>query len=78
MAIQKKEENVNNFDFIQPELDYILANAHFTKDQEKVFNRLTDREGRQTIVKISMEENMSTAKVNRIIRQIKFKIFRLL
>ena len=78
MATPKKEENVNKFDFIQPELDYILANANFTNIQKKIFNRLTDRNGRQTIVQISMEENISTATVSRIIKKIKKKILRLL
>ena len=73
----KKEKKVK-FDFIQPELEYILRNANFTDIQEKVFNRLTDKKGRQSIVKISMEENISTATVSRIIKDIKKKILKLL
>ena len=70
--------NVNKFDFTQPELDYIVKNARFNEIQTKVFNRLTDIKGRQSIVQISMEENISTATVNRIIKQIKSKIIRIL
>lgn len=73
-----KEEKDVKFDFIQSELDYILENARFNEIQRKVFNRLTDIDGRQSIVKISIEENISTATVSRIIKQIKKKILRLL
>lgn len=67
-----------NYDFTQKELDYINENARFNEIQQRVFDRLTDRKGRQTIVKISMEENISTATVSRIIKQIKKKILRLI
>ena len=67
-----------NYDFTQKELDYINENARFNEIQQRVFDRLTDRKGRQTIVKISMEENISTATVSRILKQIKKKILRLL
>ena len=67
-----------NFDFTTPELEYILANARFNDIQRKVFSRLTDMDGRQSIVKISIEEHISTATTNRIIRQIKNKILRLI
>lgn len=80
MAQKKLEEKENkiNFDFTVPELEYILENARFNEIQRKVFNRLTDIDGRQSIVKISIEENISTATVSRIIKQIKKKILRLL
>ena len=80
MAAPKKEEEERkiDFDFTLPELDYILENANFTDIQTSIFNRLTDKAGRQTIVKISMEENISTATVSRIIKQIKKKIKRVL
>ena len=67
-----------NFDFTTPELEYILANARFNDIQRKVFSRLTDIDGRQSIVKISIEEHISTSTVSRIIKQIKKKILRLL
>ena len=66
------------YDFTRKELDYINENARFNEIQQKVFDRLTDRKGRQTIVKISIEENISTATVSRIIKQIKRKILRVL
>ena len=79
MATPKKEELKSvKFDFTKPEKEYILENANFTEEQEKVFTRLTDRKGRQSIIQISMEENISTATVSRIIKQIKKKIYRLL
>lgn len=73
-----EEKNAGKFDFTQPELDYILSYARFNEIQTRVFNRLTDVHGRQTIVQISMEENLSTATVSRIIKQIKSKIIRVL
>ena len=78
MQQKPEEENVNRFDFTQPELDYIVTFVRFNEIQRKVFNRLTDKQGRQSIVKISMEENISTATVSRIIKQIKNKIIRVL
>jgi len=81
MERKKLEEGKNvkiNFDFTTPELEYILANARFNDIQRKVFSRLIDLNGRQSIVQISLEENISTATTNRIIRQIKNKILRLL
>jgi len=79
--VQKKlgeEKDVKRFDFTKQELEYIIENARFNEIQARVFDRLTDRAGRQTIVKISMEENISTATVSRIIKQIKKKILRVL
>lgn len=81
MAQKKLEEGKDvkiNFDFTQKELEYILENARFNEIQRKVFSRLTDLKGRQSIVQISLGENISTATTNRIIRQIKNKILRLL
>lgn len=71
-------KDVKKFDFTTFELNYIIKNANFNKDQLEVFKRLTDINGRQTIVKISMEMDISTASVSRIIEDIKKKIFRLL
>lgn len=73
-----EEKSVNKFSFVRPEIDYILENANFTQIQENVFKRLVDKNGRQSIVQISMEENISTATTSRIIKQIKNKILRLL
>lgn len=73
-----EEEDVKKFDFTRKELEYILENARFNEIQRRVFSRLIDLNGRQSIVQISLGENISTATVNRIIRQIKNKILRLL
>lgn len=45
-----EEENVKRLDFTTPELEYILANARFNDIQRKVFSRLIDLNGRQSIV----------------------------
>jgi len=76
--LEEEKENKINFDFTTPELEYILANARFNDIQKRVFSRLIDLNGRQSIVQISLGENISTATTNRIIRQIKNKILRLL
>ena len=79
MAQKKLEGEKNvNFDFTLPELDYIIHNARFTDIQLSIFNRLTDKRGRQTIIQISIEENISTSTVSRIIKQIKKKIIKIL
>ena len=77
---KKSEEELlrDRLDFTQPELEYIISKARFNDIQLRIFNRLTDIHGRQSIVKISMEENLSTATVSRIIKQIKSKIKRVL
>lgn len=73
-----EEKDVKRFDFTTFELNYIINNANFNDLQLSVFKRLTDKKGRQTIVQISMEENISERTVNRIIKQIKSKILRIL
>ena len=78
MVKKLEEENVNKFDFTKIELDYILQNANFNDIQLRIFNRLTDKVGRQKIYQIAMEENISERTVSRIIKQIKNKIKRLL
>lgn len=76
--LEKLEESVNKLDFTKFELDYILQNANFNDIQLRIFKRLTDKQGRQKIVKIAIEENISERTVSRIIKQIKNKIKRLL
>lgn len=73
-----EEESVRKFDFTTYELNFIKENANFNETQERVFNRLTDYKGRQSILKISLEENISTATVSRIIKQIKKKILKII
>jgi predicted transcriptional regulator len=67
-----------NYDFTKFELDYINENANFNDTQQEIFNRLTDKRGRQSIVQISMEMNISTATVSRVIKQIKHKILKII
>lgn len=80
--VQKKleeEKDVKiNFDFTKKELEYILENANFTVEQEKIFKMLTSKYGRASIVNISLTMNMSESTVKRRIKQIKHKILRLL
>lgn len=76
--LEEEKENKINFDFTTPELEYILANARFNDIQKRVFSRLIDLNGRQSIVQISLGENISTATVSRIIKQIKRKILKLI
>ena len=67
-----------NYDFTKFELDYINENANFNDTQQEIFNRLTDKRDRQSIVQISMEMNISTATVSRVIKQIKHKILKII
>lgn len=76
--LKLEEKDVKRFDFTMFELNYIINNANFNDLQLSIFKRLTDPKGKQTIVKISMEENISERTVNRIIKQIKNKIIRIL
>ena len=76
--LEEEKANRMTLDFTKPELDYILQNANFNDIQLRIFKRLTDKYGRQKIVKIAIEENISERTVSRIIKQIKNKIKRLL
>ena len=74
----EEEKEVKRFDFVKPELDYILENANFTVEQEKIFKMLTSKYGRASIVNISLTMNMSESTVKRRIKQIKHKIIKIL
>lgn len=76
--LEEEKENKIDFDFTKTELSYILDNANFTERQEEIFKRLTDRRGRQTIIKMSMEMFLSESTIKRTIRQIKNKILKLI
>lgn len=78
MERKLEEESVRRLDFTTPELEYILANANFTVEQEEIFKMLTSKYGRASIVNISLKMNMSESTVKRRIKQIKNKILRLL
>ena len=78
-SLKKLEgESVKKFDFIQDELDYIKAKARFNERQEEIFDRLTDKRGRQKIVKIALEMCLSERTVCREIKAIKQKIYKIL
>lgn len=74
----KELKNVNRFDFTIPEKVFILENANFTEEQEQIFQMLTGKHGRESIVYIAFAMNMSETTVKRRIKQIKNKILRLL
>jgi len=76
--LELEEKDVKRFDFTTFELNYIINNANFNDLQLSVFKRLTNPKGRQSIVKISVEENISERTAARIIKQIKNKIIRIL
>lgn len=66
-----------NYDFTKNELDFINENANFNDRQQEIFNRLTDKRGRQKIVKIAMEMCLSERTVSREIKSIKKKILKI-
>ena len=72
------EEDVKRFDFTKKEIEYIIENARFNDRQQEIFNRLTDIHGRQKVVKISMEMNLSERTIAREIKAIKKKILRII
>lgn len=66
------------YDFTKKELDFIINNANFTDKQKEIFDRLTDREGRQKVIKIAMEMNLSERTIYREIKKLKHKIYKIL
>ncbi len=62
-------------EFTKPECDRFRELCNFTKDEQEVFDlRVTGH----SIVEISMQLNMAEATVNRRIKAIKRKIYRVL
>lgn len=80
MEKEKLEEKENKvmLDFTKPELEYIKENANFTIEELTIFEMLTGKYGRETIVYIASKTNLSTATVSRRIKKIKSKIKRLI
>ena len=76
--LEEKKENKVMLDFTKPELEYIKENANFTIEELTIFEMLTGKYGRETIVYIADKMNLSTATVSRRIKKIKSKIKRLL
>lgn len=66
-----------NYDFTKKEIDFINENARFNDRQQEIFDRLTDKHGRQKIVKIAMEMCLSERTVSREIKSIKKKILKI-
>lgn len=76
--LEEEKENKVMLDFTKPELEYIKENANFTIEELTIFEMLTGKYGRETIVYIADKMNLSTATVSRRIKKIKSKIKRIL
>lgn len=76
--LEEEKENKVMLDFTKPELNYIKENANFTIEELTIFEMLTGKYGRETIVYIANKTNLSTATVSRRIKKIKSKIKRLI
>lgn len=77
IPLKLEEKDVNKLDFTKFELEYILENANFSIDEEKIFKMITNKY-RKTIINIAIELNLSESSVKRRIKNIKSKILRLL
>ena len=75
---EEEKENKLMLEFTKPELEYIKENANFTIEELTIFEMLTGKYGRETIVYIADKMNLSTATVSRRIKKIKSKIKRLI
>ena len=76
--LEEEKENKVMLDFTKPELEYIKENANFTIEELTIFEMLTGKYGRETIVYIANKTNLSTATVSRRIKKIKNKIKKLI
>ena len=76
--LEEEKENRMTLDFTKPELEYIKENANFTIEELTIFEMLTGKYGRETIVYIADKTNLSTATVSRRIKKIKSKIKKLI
>ena len=76
--LEEEKANRMTLDFTKPELEYIKENANFTVEELTIFEMLTGKYGRETIVYIANKTNLSTATVSRRIKKIKSKIKRLI
>ena len=50
--LEEEKENKVMLDFTKPELEYIKENANFTIEELTIFEMLTGKYGRETIVYI--------------------------
>ena len=76
--LEEEKENKVMLDFTRPELEYIKENANFTIEELTIFEMLTGKYGRETIVYIANKTNLSTATVSRRIKKIQSKIKKLI
>ena len=76
--LEEEKENKVMLDFTKPELEYIKENANFTIEELTIFEMLTGKYGRETIVFIADKMNLSTATVSRTMKKIKNKIKKLI
>ena len=76
--LEEEKENRMTLDFTKPELEYIKENANFTVEELTIFEMLTGKYGRETIVYIANKTNLSAATVSRRIKKIKSKIKKLI
>lgn len=76
--LEEEKANRMTLDFTKPELEYIKENANFTIEELTIFEMLTGKYGRETIVYIADKMNLSTATVSRRIKKIKSKIKKLI
>lgn len=76
--LEEEKANRMTLDFTKPELEYIKENANFTIEELTIFEMLTGKYGRETIVYIADKTNLSTATVSRRIKKIKSKINKLI
>lgn len=77
-SYEEEKEDKIIFDFTKQELEYIKENANFTIEELTIFEMLTGKYGRETIVYIANKTNLSTATVSRRIKKIKSKIKKLI
>lgn len=76
--LEEEKENKINFNFTKPEIIYIKSNANFTIEEEKIFDMLTGKYGREKITYIALKLNMSERTIGRRIKGIKKKIYKIL
>lgn len=62
-------------DFTKPEIDYIKANANFTKQEEQLFNLRNDENCLEYCAEIM---NISVSTVKRINKKMKAKIIKII
>ncbi len=74
---KKKKILKVNFDMIKSDKEFYLENCNFNELQEKIFEDLTGKK-QYSIIQIAMKENISESYVNKIIKQIKLKMIKVL